>query len=168
MTPRSFPAAPAREVWIEPFCRGSELHSNSGFRLAIDAGAAERSRVQIFERHAQVRALVSPAVAALAAFGSFEGDTLAAVGSAYPFGGDTRLADIGVVTLPAYRGQGRAKSVVHALARHALAEGYEPQYRCQLDNASSIALAGSAGFESIGTWDVPLPGEITPTDRKSA
>jgi len=36
----------------------------------------------------------------------------------------------------------------------AIESGYEPQYRCQFDNASSVALAASAGFALFGDWDV--------------
>lgn len=92
-----------------------------------------------------------------AVFGAFEGEALIAAGSAYPFDEDTLLADLGVITLPSHRGQGHARAVVRALSRHALAQGLEPQYRCQLDNTSSVVLAARSGFVSLGTWDVPLP-----------
>lgn len=97
-----------------------------------------------------------------AVYGAFAGEQLVAAGSAYPFDDDTQLADFGVLTLPEHRGHGHARAIVYALARHALAEGYEPQYRCQLDNTSSVILAERSGFQSIGTWDVPLP---TDTDE---
>lgn len=86
-------------------------------------------------------------------FGTFVDDRLACVASMYPWRG-SHLADIGVLTLPAYRGGGFAKATVRALSAAALDRGYEPQYRCQLDNAPSIAVARSAGFERFGTWDV--------------
>jgi GNAT superfamily N-acetyltransferase len=86
-------------------------------------------------------------------FGTFVDDRLACVASMYPWRG-TRLADIGVVTLPVHRGKGLARVTVRALSAAALERGYEPQYRCQLDNAPSVALARSAGFECFGTWDV--------------
>ena len=88
-----------------------------------------------------------------AVFGSFEGDRLAAAASSYPWGGAS-LADMGVLTLPAYRGKGHARGVVRAICRHAYGEGYEPQYRCQLDNHASRALAASAGLTQYGTWEV--------------
>ena len=99
-------------------------------------------------------------------FGAFDGDLLVAAGSALPFREDSLLADIGVLTLPSHRGQGHARAIVLALARHALAEGYEPQYRCQLDNTSSVILAERSGFLSIGTWDVPLPVEDDDEDEE--
>lgn len=92
-------------------------------------------------------------------FGAFEGDTLVAVGSSYPFEDDVALADMGVVTHPEHRGQGHARSVIYALARAALAADHEPQYRCQIDNTASVKLASRSGFVSIGTWDLPLPDE---------
>ena len=87
-----------------------------------------------------------------AVFGGFEGDRLVCAASAYPWGG-ARLADIGVLTLPEFRGRGHARAVVRALCRHALREGYQPQYRCQLDNEASVALAASAGLTHFGTWE---------------
>jgi GNAT superfamily N-acetyltransferase len=86
-------------------------------------------------------------------FGTFVDDRLACVASMYRWRG-THLADLGVVTLPAYRGKGLARVTVRALSAAALEQGYEPQYRCQLDNAPSVALARSAGFSRFGTWDV--------------
>lgn len=90
-------------------------------------------------------------------FGAFAGGELVAAGSAYPFDEGSRLADFGVLTLPAHRGRGRAREVVEAMARHVIGLGYEPQYRCQLDNAGSVALAHRTGFVELGTWDAPLP-----------
>ena len=102
------------------------------------------------------------------AFGAFDGDTLVAAGSAYPFEDDSLLADIGVVTLPGSRRQGHGRALVHALSRHALAEGFEPQYRCQLDNASSVAIARRAGFVSLGTWDVSAPDDEADDDTEGS
>jgi RimJ/RimL family protein N-acetyltransferase len=86
-------------------------------------------------------------------FGTFADGRLVAVASMYPWTG-TRLADLGVITLPEYRGRGLAKRTVRATSARALGEGYEPQYRCQLDNEPSVALARAAGFAQFGTWDV--------------
>lgn len=92
-------------------------------------------------------------------FGAFDGDTLVAVGSSYPFEDDVMLADMGVVTHPDHRGHGHARSVIYALARAALEVEHEPQYRCQIDNTASVTLASRSGFASIGTWDLPLPDD---------
>lgn len=89
-------------------------------------------------------------------YGTFADVVLVAVASMYPWG-ETRFADLGVITLPAYRGHGYGRRTVRAISAHALADGYEPQYRCQLDNEPSIALAGAAGFELFGVWDVIAP-----------
>lgn len=102
-----------------------------------------------------------------AVFGAFDGNRLVSVGSAFPFGGSATVADLGVVTLPAARGKGRAKSVIEALVRHALSEGFEPQYRCQLDNTSSVILAGKSGFERLGTWDVSARSDGTSAERST-
>ncbi len=89
-------------------------------------------------------------------YGTFVADRLAAVASMYPWQ-DTALADLGVITLPAFRGRGLARQTVRALSAHALGLGYEPQYRCQLDNRASVALAHSSGLTPFGTWDVIHP-----------
>ena len=65
-----------------------------------------------------------------------------------------RLADLGVITLPEFRGRGLARATVLAMAADALERGYEPQYRCQLDNAPSVALALASGFRRFGEWIV--------------
>ncbi len=88
-----------------------------------------------------------------AVVGAFAEDRLACAASAYPWEGSS-LADLGVLTLPDFRGRGLARRVVRAISRHALEQGHEPQYRCQLDNAASIALARAAGLTEFGTWDV--------------
>ncbi|MNW69357.1 hypothetical protein D3C74_483430 [compost metagenome] len=43
------------------------------------------------------------------------------------------------------------------MMRHALSRGLEPQYRCQLDNVASVALAAASGLALFGTWEVPTP-----------
>lgn len=86
-------------------------------------------------------------------FGAIVDGRLVAAASMYPWD-DSTLADLGVITLPEVRGQGFARATVRAMSAEALRRGYEPQYRCQLDNAASIALAASAGFALYGDWDV--------------
>ncbi|WP_191966778.1 GNAT family N-acetyltransferase [Microbacterium testaceum] len=86
-------------------------------------------------------------------FGTFVDGRLAAVASMFPWRG-TQLADLGVITLPEFRGRGLARVTVLALAADALEQGYEPQYRCQLDNAPSVALALASGFRRFGEWIV--------------
>jgi len=88
-------------------------------------------------------------------FGTFVENRLVAAASMYPWGG-TRLADLGVLTLPEVRGQGHGTALVRAISARARELGYEPQYRCQLDNAPSIVLAEKVGFELFGDWRVIL------------
>ncbi|WP_394770678.1 GNAT family N-acetyltransferase [Lacisediminihabitans sp.] len=85
--------------------------------------------------------------------GTFVDGRLVAAASMYPWDG-TRLADLGTITLPEYRGRGLARATVRAISAQAIAMGYEPQYRRQLDNAPSVALARSAGFVRFGEWQV--------------
>lgn len=92
-----------------------------------------------------------------AVFGAFHDGQLAAIGSAYPFSRNESMADIGVITLPDFRGRGFARKVVQAISLHIAEHGLEPQYRCQLDNESSLILAARCGFSPFGTWDVALP-----------
>ncbi|MBH0110914.1 GNAT family N-acetyltransferase [Salinibacterium sp. NG22] len=86
-------------------------------------------------------------------YGTFADDRLIAASSMYPWQG-SQLADLGIVTLPDYRGRGFATQTVRAISAHALGGGYEPQYRCQPDNVGSVAAALAAGFTRFGQWDV--------------
>jgi predicted GNAT family acetyltransferase len=79
----------------------------------------------------------------------------------YPWAGKM-IADVGVLTLPPFRGNGHARRVVRAISAHALAHGYEPQYRCQLDNVASAALARAAGLALYGEWDVISSETVDP------
>ncbi|MCV2355272.1 GNAT family N-acetyltransferase [Paucibacter sp. B2R-40] len=89
-----------------------------------------------------------------AVFGAFDAKgKLMCAASMYPWDG-APITDIGVLTLPAFRGQGQARRVVRAICRHAAQAGFQTQYRCQLDNAASIALAQAAGLSLYGNWDV--------------
>jgi GNAT superfamily N-acetyltransferase len=96
-------------------------------------------------------------------FGTFADGRLASAASMYPWRG-TGFADLGITTLPEYRGRGLAKRTVRAISARALAEGYEPQYRCQLDNTASASLARAAGFAQFGLWDVIVSGNCTGAD----
>ena len=91
-----------------------------------------------------------------AVFGAFEQGRLVCAASAYPWGG-APIADLGVLTLPPFRGRGHGRSVVRSISRYACVQGYEPQYRCQLDNHASVSLARAAGLSFFGTWEVISP-----------
>lgn len=84
--------------------------------------------------------------------GTFREQQLVSVSSMYPWGEST-IADLGVITLPQFRGQGLGRETVRAISAAALERGYEPQYRCDLDNAPSAALARSAGFARFGLFE---------------
>lgn len=88
-----------------------------------------------------------------AVFGSFDNGRLVAVSSIYQWQ-DAAIMDLGVLTLPIFRGRGHARRLVRTAFRYACAQGYEPQYRCQVDNAASSALAPAAGLTLFGTLDV--------------
>ena len=91
-----------------------------------------------------------------AVFGSFEQDLLVSVASMYPWG-NAQIADLGVLTLAPFRGRGHARKVVRSICKYACIQGYEPQYRCQLDHQESVSLAKSAGLTLFGKWDVISP-----------
>ncbi|SKT84920.1 Putative acetyltransferase [Mycobacteroides abscessus subsp. massiliense] len=88
-----------------------------------------------------------------AVFGSFDNGRLVGVASMYQWE-DAPIMDLGVLVLPIFRGRGHARGLVRAAFRYACTRGYEPQYRCQLDNAASSALAPVAGLTLFGTLDV--------------
>ena len=81
------------------------------------------------------------------AFGSFEGGRLVSAASISPWDG-APIADLGVLTMPGARGRGHARAVVRAISRFAREQGFEPQYRCQVDNSVSVALAMSSGLDT--------------------
>ncbi|AQX07734.1 GNAT family N-acetyltransferase [Elizabethkingia ursingii] len=87
-------------------------------------------------------------------FGSFEDGKLVSAASMYPWGDDVKIADLGVLTLPDYRGKGHARNLVHTICKYILQQDYEPQYRCQIDNHASVALAAASGLTLYGKWDL--------------
>ncbi len=68
----------------------------------------------------------------------------------YPWDDEFPLADIGVLTLSSARSQGHAKTLVRGIFRYALTRGFEPQYRCQLDNAASVKPAAGLNLQLFG------------------
>ncbi|MEY9974677.1 RimJ/RimL family protein N-acetyltransferase [Lysinibacillus sp. RC46] len=92
-----------------------------------------------------------------AVFGSFEQDRLVCASSMYPWEENVQIADLGVLTLSPFRGKGHARKVVRSICKYAYEQGYEPQYRCQLDNEASTVLAKAAGLTVLGKWDVISP-----------
>lgn len=92
-----------------------------------------------------------------AVFGSFEQNRLVSAASMYPWEDNVQIADLGVLTLTSFRGKGHARKVVRSICKYAYDQGYEPQYRCQLDNHASTSLAKAAGLTLFGKWDVISP-----------
>lgn len=91
-----------------------------------------------------------------AVFGSFDQNRLVSAASMYPWE-NAQIADLGVLTLTPFRGKGHARKVVRSICKYAYDQGYEPQYRCQLDNEASTSLANAAGLTLFGKWEVISP-----------
>ena len=91
-----------------------------------------------------------------AVFGSFEQNRLVSAASVYPWG-KAQIADIGILTLSPFRGKGHARKVVRSISKYVYGQGYEPQYRCSLDNHASASLAKASGFTLYGKWEVISP-----------
>ena len=91
-----------------------------------------------------------------AVFGSFEQNRLVSAASVYPWG-KAQIADIGILTLSPFRGKGHARKVVRSISKYVYDQGYEPQYRCSLDNHASASLAKASGFTLYGKWEVISP-----------
>lgn len=94
-----------------------------------------------------------------AVFGSFEQNRLVSAASMYPWE-NAKIADLGVLTLTSFRGKGHARKVVRSISKYAYGQGYDPQYRCQLDNLASVSLAKAAGLTLYGKWDVVSPDSM--------
>ncbi|WP_160139722.1 GNAT family N-acetyltransferase [Chryseobacterium sp. c4a] len=92
-------------------------------------------------------------------YGIFENHQLVTATSMYPWE-DTKLSDIGVITLDKFRGKGYAKQAVQVISKAALEDGYEPQYRCQLDNTASVALAKRLNLSLFAKWNFISPESI--------
>ncbi|MBO0991878.1 GNAT family N-acetyltransferase [Bacillus sp. SD088] len=88
--------------------------------------------------------------------GSFEQNRMVSAASMYPWE-NAQIADLGVLTLTPFRGKGHARKVVRSISKYACDQGYEPQYRCQLDNQVSTSLAKAAGLTLFGKWEVISP-----------
>lgn len=81
-------------------------------------------------------------------FGCFVGEELAAAGMLFANG---PLRNIGILTHPAYRGQGYGRAVVAGMTEYTLAEGAIPHYQALATNTASLALARSLGFVRYAT-----------------
>jgi hypothetical protein len=79
---------------------------------------------------------------------------LVCAASAYPWRGSA-LSDIGVLTVPAARERGYAAATVRAISRLLLADGAQPQYRCDVTNTASAGVARAVGFRRYALWQLP-------------
>lgn len=129
----------ARTEANAPLVRPLDEHDAEAF-VAFHAAASEEERDAAFVE-----------LDHWAVVGAVDGDTIAAVSSAFPWE-DGPLADIGVLTAPSFRGRGHARAVVRAMSRIVLERDHQPLYRCAVDNAASAAVARSAGMVRFGTW----------------
>lgn len=93
-------------------------------------------------------------------FGIFENNQLITVTSVYPWREDSKLADIGVITLDNFRGKGYARQAVQVISKATLQDGYEPQYRCQLNNTASVALAKKLNLSLFAKWNCISPESV--------
>ncbi len=71
---------------------------------------------------------------------------IAAYASGHPFEMAQAFSDIGVITHADHRSRGLGAAVVSSLCAQLLADGIEPLYRCDEDNAGSVRLSASLGF----------------------
>lgn len=91
-----------------------------------------------------------------APFGVFDGSRIVAGASTYGWLG---LVDVGVLTDPAYRGQGLGKAVVSAVAEHVCAQGGVLCYRHGLSNTASQGIAEGLCLSLYATVEAVHPVE---------
>jgi RimJ/RimL family protein N-acetyltransferase len=82
------------------------------------------------------------------AWGAFEGGRLVSVACSFFVG--VRYEEIGVVTLPAYRGRGLSTSCVRALCADITARGRIPSWTTSTDNLASRRVAEKVGLRYVG------------------
>ncbi len=88
--------------------------------------------------------------------GAFEGGRLVAAASTYQWD-NARIADVGVLTLNRARRKGYATNLLIGCASRAMCNDFQLQYRCQVDNPPSSALAESLGLKLFGIWTAIAP-----------
>lgn len=74
----------------------------------------------------------------------FNGELATTAYSAYFL--DDKL-EIGIETIPDFRGKGFARLACAALINHCIKNGYEPVWSCRKENIASVQLAQKLGFE---------------------
>ncbi|MGB5822215.1 MAG: GNAT family N-acetyltransferase [Saonia sp.] len=78
-------------------------------------------------------------------FSLFSNDTLAC--TAYSAAVMDDMLELGMETIPKFRGKGFAQLTCSRLIDYCLAQGYEPVWACRLENRGSFRLAEKLGFE---------------------
>lgn len=63
---------------------------------------------------------------------------------------NSKIAQMGVLAMPNYRGTGLAFAAAHAAAHGALKSELVPQWRCRIGNKNSYRLSQQLGFQSFG------------------
>lgn len=63
---------------------------------------------------------------------------------------DSKIAQMGILTMPGHRGKGFGFSAALAAAQAALETGLIPQWRCRIGNESSYRLSQQLGFRELG------------------
>jgi len=90
-------------------------------------------------------------------FGCFHGPLLVAAGTCLR--SSDRVLDIGVVTHPAYRGQGYGLAVVSAMTAYGLACKHIMRYRTLQANLPSVRTARTLGYQEYGLTIAVKPWE---------
>ncbi|MFD4908770.1 GNAT family N-acetyltransferase [Kitasatospora purpeofusca] len=124
------PAAPPTGLRVEEAAAAS-----------VDLGGLERAAGAADADEAGLDEMSSPAFVVRAA-----GQVVAAAGyRAWP----GRAAHVGVLTAPAWRGRGLARTTGSSAVRHALAQGLLPQWRARIPASRKVAVA--LGFSELGS-----------------
>jgi predicted GNAT family acetyltransferase len=95
-------------------------------------------------------------------FGLFDGEQMAAYTSHCYWEngqGEAVIADIGVITLPHYRGQGLGKSVVSEMCKWLIGNQVLPMYRVSQENPPSFSIQRALGFQETFLIEVLQPSK---------
>lgn len=64
--------------------------------------------------------------------------------------GESGFLSVGIITHPAYRGKGHAKTIVNALTQRGLTSGATMHYQTLESNTPSVSIAQSLGYKCFG------------------
>jgi GNAT superfamily N-acetyltransferase len=147
--PASLPAPPAVEV--RPLAAGDgpalvQMGVESSWIYSVWGGA---------------QALASSGLA----WGAFVGRRLVAVSCVFFVG--AQCADLGVVTLPSWRGRGLSAVCSAALCEDVLARGRVPTWSTSFDNVASMRVAEKVGFARVDAGQLYVVNASIPAARAS-